>query len=122
MTFTCWPGSPEIAAFSFENHGVRGVLLCIAATLLASLAITPVAVNEVEVRWTLSVYGDELDEDTIAQRIALWTEVNREDREKLELMQVALGSVHATGGPLAGPDYEGTVRDFLLWLARQDNA
>ena len=48
--------------------------------------------------------------------------MNREDREKLEAMQRALGSVHATGGPLAGDDYEGTIRDFLLWLARQDAA
>ena len=40
----------------------------------------------------MSVYQDNLDDDTIAQRIALWSEVNREDREKLEKMQVALGS------------------------------
>jgi hypothetical protein len=68
----------------------------------------------------MSVYGDDLDGETIKDRIALWSEVNREDREKLERMQSALGSRHATGGPLAGPDYEGTVRDFLNWLARQD--
>jgi hypothetical protein len=68
----------------------------------------------------MSVFGTSLDGDTIDQRIALWDDVNREDREKLEAMQGALGSVHATGGPLAGEDYEGTVRDFILWLARQD--
>ena len=91
-----------------------------AASLLVSLSIFPRAVDEIEVRWTMSVYGDDLDDDTIAQRIELWNEVNREDREKLERMQVGLGSHHAESGPLAGDDYEGTVRDFLLWLAHSD--
>jgi len=68
----------------------------------------------------MSVYDGGLDEDTTQARIALWEEVNREDREKLEAMQLALRSKHATGGPLAGEDYEGTVRDFLLWLAKED--
>ena len=70
----------------------------------------------------MSVYGDALDGDTIDQRIALWEAVNLEDREKLEAMQSALSSAFATGGPLAEDDYEGTVRDFLLWLARNDAA
>ena len=70
----------------------------------------------------MSVYGGELDGDTIDERIALWNEVNREDREKLERMQVGLGSNYAASGPLAGDDYEGTVRDFLLWLAHTDQS
>ncbi|MEM7301453.1 MAG: aromatic ring-hydroxylating dioxygenase subunit alpha [Pseudomonadota bacterium] len=94
----------------------------VAASLLVSLSIRPLTAQSIEVRWTMSVYGDDLDEETIEERIALWNEVNREDREKLELMQRALGSVHATGGPLAGEDYEGTVLDFLKWLARTDAA
>ena len=91
-----------------------------AATLLVSLSILPLTVDSIDVRWTVSTYGDDLDEDTLKARIKLWEDVNTEDREKLEKMQTALGSRHATGGPLAGEDYEGTVRDFLLWLARQD--
>ncbi|KEJ89226.1 aromatic ring-hydroxylating oxygenase subunit alpha [Sulfitobacter donghicola] len=93
-----------------------------AATLLVSLSIFPREAGRITVKWTMSVYGDELDDETIAQRIALWEEVNREDREKLERMQIALGSAHAVEGPLAGEDYEGTVRDFLVWLAAQDAA
>ena len=68
----------------------------------------------------MSVYQDDLDGDTVQQRIALWEEVNREDREKLERMQVALASAHAVEGPLAEDDYEGTVRDFQTWLAARD--
>ena len=91
-----------------------------AASLLVSLSIIPVKVDEIRVRWTMSTYGDTLDAPTIAARIALWNEVNREDREKLEAMQSALHSRFADGGYLAGPDYEGTVRDFHHWLAAED--
>jgi len=93
-----------------------------AASLLVSLYIFPRSPDQIEVKWTMSVYGNDLDDDTIAGRIALWEEVNREDREKLERMQVSLHSAHADSGPLATDDYEGTIRDFLLWLAHQDKA
>ena len=89
----------------------------IAASLLVSLSIFPLAADQILVRWTMSAYGDDLDETVLNERIALWNEVNREDREKLELMQAALSSKYATGGPLAGDDYEGTVRDLQTWLA-----
>ena len=92
----------------------------IAPSLFVSLSLLPRSVDQVEVRWTMSVFGEDLSDETIRSRIDLWTEVNREDREKLELMQAALSSRHATGGPLAQPDYEGTVRDFLDWLAQAD--
>jgi len=90
------------------------------ASLLVSLSIFPIAADLIRVKWTMSVYGDDLDEDTIQSRIKLWEEVNTEDREKLERMQIALNSQHAQPGPLAGDDYEGTIRDFQIWLAQQD--
>ena len=88
-----------------------------AASLLVSLSIFPLDSGRIQVKWTMSTYGDDLDEHTIDQRIKLWEEVNTEDRLKLEQLQIALGSTHATPGPLAGPDYEGTIRDFHIWLA-----
>ncbi|MEM8755211.1 MAG: SRPBCC family protein, partial [Pseudomonadota bacterium] len=88
------------------------------AGLLVSLALDPVAVGETHVRWTLSAYEGELDADGVADAVALWREVNREDREKLEAMQGGLGSVAATSGPLAPPDLEGTIADFHRFLAR----
>ncbi|WP_293573036.1 SRPBCC family protein [Phaeobacter sp.] len=93
-----------------------------AASLLVSLSIFPINANLIRVKWTMSVYGDDLSDDTIQQRVKLWEEVNREDREKLEKMQVTLRSAHALEGPLAADDYEGTIRDFQTWLAKQDAA
>jgi phenylpropionate dioxygenase-like ring-hydroxylating dioxygenase large terminal subunit len=115
-------GAPDLSA----GQRRRSSLFCVfptqvascSATLLVALSLFPMTVDSVRVRWTLSTYGGELDAETLNQRIALWDEVNREDREKLETMQTALASRHATGGPLAGEDYEGTVRDFQTWLAR----
>ena len=91
-----------------------------AASLLVSLSIFPINANLIRVKWTMSVYADDLDDGTIAARIRLWEQVNTEDREKLERMQVALHSDHALEGPLAEDDYEGTIRDFQQWLARVD--
>ena len=88
-------------------------------SLLVSLSIQPLAVDRIRVRWTMSAYGDELTQDELETRIALWHEVNREDREKLEKMQRALSSRHAPSGPLAPRDYEGTIWDFYRYLGRQ---
>ena len=37
---------PEISSFSFDNNGLRGILLCVAATLLASLGNITSAYNQ----------------------------------------------------------------------------
>ena len=114
--------SPEQRHRSFLFSVFPCQVVSIAASLLVTLTIRPLTVDSIEVKWTMSAYGDELDENTVKQRIALWEDVNREDREKLEVMQTCLGSRFAAGGPLAEPDYEGTVHDVLRWLARQDAA
>ena len=93
-------------------------VVSISANLLVSLMLRPLDAERVGVRWTMSIYPGDRDDDLIAQRVDLWREVNREDREKLELLQKGLHSRHAVSGPLAGPDFEGTIRDFHLYLAR----
>lgn len=117
-------GAPGLPPEAQHRSTLFAVYPCqvvsIAASLLVSLSILPLTPGSIAVRWTLSVYHKDLDRSTIKERVQLWKEVNREDREKLETMHAGLGSVHAQGGPLAGEDYEGTVRDFLMWLAAQD--
>ncbi len=111
-----------------EDERLRSTLFAVfptqvasqAASLLVSLSLFPLNAGQVRVKWTLSVFGADLDDATIAARIALWEEVNAEDRDKLERLQIALASDHALSGPLAGDHFEGTIRDFHLWLAAQD--
>lgn len=108
-----------------EKQRHRSSLFCVyptqvasqSASLLVSLSLRPVAADKIDVRWTMSVYDNDLDDETIASRVALWTEVNREDREKLEKLQIALKSAKALPGPLAGDDFEGTIRGFHGYLA-----
>jgi hypothetical protein len=66
----------------------------------------------------LAAGNNDLSPDEIERRIALWNEVNREDREKLERTQHALGSRFAPSGPLAPTEFEGTIWDFYRYLAR----
>ena len=94
-------------------------VVSISANLLVSLTLRPRAVDRVDVRWTMSIHPEDHDPDIITHRIGLWNDVNREDREKLERLQAGLRSRHATSGPLAGPDMEGTIRDFHLFLSRE---
>ena len=72
------------------------------------------------VRETHVANQQDLKEETIANRIVLWEQVNREDREKLERMNIGLASEYALSSQLADDDYESTVRDFQLWRAAQD--
>lgn len=84
---------------------------------LVSLSILPVAADRITVRWTLSTYQDEMPQAEIDRWIAMWHEINREDRERLERMQQGLLSRHAPSGPLAPYHLEGTVRDFYRYLS-----
>jgi phenylpropionate dioxygenase-like ring-hydroxylating dioxygenase large terminal subunit len=115
-------GAPGLS----EDERRRSTLFCLfptqiasqAATLLVSLSIQPLAVDKIMVRWTMSTYSNELTSDELEARVALWNEVNREDREKLERMQRGLSSRHAPSGPLSPADFEGTIWDFYRYLSR----
>lgn len=89
----------------------------LASSLLVSLSLVPVSPSETHVRWTMSAWPGVFEDSGVAARVALWRAVNQEDRVKLERLQQALGSRFADGGPLAGEDYEGTVRDIHQWYA-----
>ncbi len=116
-------GAPGLS----EEERRRSTLFCLfplqiasqAATLLVSLNIQPLAVDKIRVRWTMSTYENELTAEELEGRLALWNEVNREDREKLERMQRVLGSRHAPSGVLAPHDLEGTIWDFYRYLSRR---
>ncbi|MCH9747020.1 MAG: hypothetical protein K0U49_04145 [Alphaproteobacteria bacterium] len=47
--------------------------------MLVSLSIFPLNAVQIQVEWTLSIYGDDLQQDTILARIMLWDKVNQED-------------------------------------------
>lgn len=92
---------------------------CQNATFLATFLVLPLAVDQTEIRWTVSAFRD-CPPDIVASTIDLWREINAEDRAVLEQLQVNLTapSAQAYAGPLADEDREGTLADFHRFLAR----
>lgn len=87
--------------------------------VLVYISMQPMGVDQVKIRWGLSVYDKNMPETEIQSRIELWQAINAEDKAKLAKVQHALHSTSAVSGPLAPDDFEGTIRDIYGYLARQ---
>ena len=100
----------------FPNH-----VACQNATFLATFLVLPLAVDRTFIRWSVSAYR-ECPDDIVESTIALWREINGEDRAVLERLQQNLNapSAQAYAGPLADHDREGTIADFHRHLAAFD--
>lgn len=95
-------------------------LVCsVSSDVLVYLSLQPTDVDHVRLRWGMSVYDDKMPQDEIEQRVALWRQINSEDRAKLAKVQDALYSHHAHSGPLAPDDFEGTIYDFVRYFAKK---
>jgi choline monooxygenase len=81
------------------------------------LCLRPLGVGQVGVRWGVAGFHDNPDIEEVKTYVDLIHLVNREDREKLETLQTALKTRHYHHGPLAPADYEGTIWDFLNYMA-----
>ena len=96
-----------------------GLVASQASDVLAYISMQPPGVNQVKIRWGLSVYNAQMPEEEVQSRVALWKAINEEDKSKLMKVQHALRSRSAVSGPLAPEDYEGTIRDFYSYLFKQ---
>jgi len=81
------------------------------------LCLRPLGPDQVGVRWGVAGFRDDPDSAEVQAYVQLIKDVNSEDREKLETLQKALKTRHFSHGPLAPADYEGTIWDFLLYMA-----
>ena len=88
-------------------------------SLLVYMSLQPQSVDAVKIRWGAACYEDNLDQAEIDNRLQLWHTINKEDRLKLERLQLGLKSSHTGTGPLAPADYEGTIWDFYNYLAQR---
>ncbi len=86
------------------------------------IAIRPKGVNQVSLRW--GVCGPEIDPNSATAQgyVQRTRDFNAEDKEKLETLSQALKSKYYQPGPLAPSDFEGTIWDFLLYMARKTAA
>jgi len=76
------------------------------------------AVDETMIRWSVSAFRD-CPDDIVDSTVALWREINAEDRAVLERLQRNLEapSAQVYAGPLADDDREGTIADFHRYLS-----
>ena len=83
------------------------------------MCLRPDGPDHVKIRWGVTGLDDTPNAESVKEYVALCRSFNAEDKEKLEALQIALKSRTYHGGPLAPDDFEGTIRDFITYMARQ---
>ena len=82
------------------------------------MCLRPDGVDKVKIRWGVTGLENDPDAQTVKDYVDLCHSFNAEDREKLEILQIALKTRNYPGGPLAPDDYEGSIWDFTQYIAR----
>ena len=82
------------------------------------MCLRPDGVDKVKIRWGVTGLENDRDAQTVKDYVDLCHSFNAEDREKLEILQIALKTRNYPGGPLAPDDYEGSIWDFTQYIAR----
>ncbi len=95
------------------------VVVSVSPDTLVYLSMQPDGVDKVSVKWGLSSFEKDLDEEQKDQRIKKWQEINREDHNILKCLQRGLRSSFYQGGQLAPADLEGSVKNFHDYLIRK---
>lgn len=82
------------------------------------MILRPHGVDKVRIRWGVTGLDDTPEADAVTEYVNLCRAFNAEDEAKLAVLQQALQTQNFDGGPLAPDDYEGTIWDFVQYLAR----
>ncbi len=118
------PARNSYAATLTDAEKRQSRLFCVYPAMVASvspdtlvyLSLQPVGVSQVQVKWGISVFEDNLSAEEQQQRIEKWREINHEDHEILKGLQSGLRSSFYEGGVLAPENLEGCVSDFHDYL------
>jgi phenylpropionate dioxygenase-like ring-hydroxylating dioxygenase large terminal subunit len=81
------------------------------------MTLRPVGVDKVALKWGVAGLLDDLDHPEVRKFVDLCHAFNAEDREKLETQWRGLQTRFYRPGPLAPADFEGTIWDFLQYVA-----
>lgn len=92
-------------------------LFGIASNFALFVCIRPVDADSVALRWFVTGPYEDTAHKAVKEYIDLCRAFNAEDREKLETLQQAQKSRYYSSGQLAPADYEGTIWDFLNYMA-----
>jgi phenylpropionate dioxygenase-like ring-hydroxylating dioxygenase large terminal subunit len=108
-----------------EDEKRNSVMGCIYPTFLFGfathytlyMALRPVGADRVALKWGLCGFLEDPELPEVKKFVQMCHEFNAEDREKLETQWKGLHSLFFTSGPLAPADFEGTIWDFLQYMA-----
>jgi phenylpropionate dioxygenase-like ring-hydroxylating dioxygenase large terminal subunit len=115
------PYHPDLTAeerrYSVLFSVFPNLTLSIVPNVTLYLMVRPIDADTVGVRWGLAGTIDDPEHPDVIRYRDLCLAFNAEDRAQLEGVQKGLKSRHYAGGPLAPPDYEGTIWDFTQYMA-----
>ena len=116
------PFHPDLTEDERRNSPMYGVfpnlVVGMATNFTLFMCLRPDGPDHVRIRWGVTGLEDDPKADALRDYVALCRSFNAEDKEKLEALQQALHGRTYQGGPLAPDDYEGTIRDFISYMAR----
>ncbi len=93
-------------------------VISVAANYTLYLCLRPAGVDKVALRWGIAGPQDDPEAPEVVAFIELCKSFNGEDREKLETLQRAQNTRYYQPGPLGPQDLEGTIWDFLNFMAK----
>lgn len=115
------PFHPDLTEEERNNSPMYGIfpnlVVGMATNFTLFMCLRPDGPGHVKIRWGVTGLEDLPESQQVQDYVALCRAFNAEDKEKLEALQTALGSRTYHGGPLAPDDYEGTIRDFMDYMA-----
>ncbi|WP_318340048.1 aromatic ring-hydroxylating dioxygenase subunit alpha [Defluviimonas sp. D31] len=94
-------------------------VVAVAANYTLYLCLRPAGVGKVAIRWGVAGFKTDPEDAEVVKYVQLCKDFNAEDRAKLETLQKAQNTRYFQSGPLAPDDLEGTIWDFLLYMARR---
>ena len=116
------PFHPDLTEDEKINSPMYGVypnlVVGMATNFTVFMCLRPDGVDKVKIRWGVTGLENDPDAQTVKDYVDLCKSFNAEDREKLEILQIALKTRGYPGGPLAPDDYEGSIWDFIQYMAR----
>ena len=116
------PYHPDLTAeerrYSFLFNVFPSFVVTYISHLTIYLCLRPAGPDRVAIRWGIAGHEADIDASTRDGYVEFADAFNAEDRKQLEMLQRGQKSRFYKPGPLAGSDYEGTIRDFHRYMAR----
>jgi phenylpropionate dioxygenase-like ring-hydroxylating dioxygenase large terminal subunit len=115
------PYHPDLTADEKRNSVMGVIYPCFlfgfATHYTLYMTLRPVRVDRVALKWGVLGLLDDPEHPEVMKFVELCHAFNAEDREKLETQLKGLQTRIYSTGPLAPADFEGTIWDFLQYVA-----